>query len=48
MFFVRTQLEYDWRSPEYKFTRRQFRAFVRLIEEAELVANRGEKKEKKE
>lgn len=42
MFFIRTQQEHDWRSPEYKFTRRQFEAFTRLVEEAELVANREE------
>lgn len=35
MFFVRTQQEHDWRRPEYRFTRRQSRAFTRLIEEAE-------------
>ena len=35
MFFARTQRQHDWQSPRYKFTGRQFRAFVRLIEEAE-------------
>ncbi|KAB2568578.1 hypothetical protein DBV05_g12743 [Lasiodiplodia theobromae] len=45
MFFVRTQLKHDWRSPEYKFTHRQFKAFVRLIEEAELVVNGGDERE---
>ncbi|KAL1637753.1 hypothetical protein SLS56_000308 [Neofusicoccum ribis] len=51
MFFVRTQQqqqEHDWRSPEYRFTRRQFEAFTRLVEEAELVANQEEEEEEEE
>ena len=39
MFFVRTQAEHDWGSPEYQFTRRQFQAFQQLIEEAEREVN---------
>ena len=41
MFFVRTQAENDWESPEYQFTQQQTDAFRRLIEEAEQVV-RGE------
>ena len=42
MFFVRTQQEHDWRSPQYKFTRPQFRAFARLMEEAKRVVDEGQ------
>lgn len=45
MFFVRTQREHDWDSPEYKLTRGQLRAFVRLIEEAEKEVNGEESEE---
>lgn len=37
MFFIRTQREHDWNSPEYKFTRSQEEAFIRLMNEAERV-----------
>lgn len=35
MFFVRTQRQHEWKSPPYRFNRRQFDAFAKLIEEAE-------------
>ena len=41
MFFARTQREHDWRSPEYRFTRGQRRAWDELIKEARRVADGG-------
>ena len=42
MFFVRTQRQHEWKSPAYRFSRRQFAAFERLIEAAEeVVRNKG-------
>lgn len=35
MFFVRTMREHSWKSPKYRFNRRQFAAFEQLIEVAE-------------
>ena len=35
MFFVRTQCQHEWKSPPYRFSRRQFDAFERLIAAAE-------------
>ena len=35
MFFVRTQREHEWTSPQYRFTQYQATAFERLIREAE-------------
>lgn len=34
-FFIRTQQAHEWRSPPYKFTVRQGRAFRRMIREAD-------------
>lgn len=42
MLFVRTQLENDWRNPEYKLTRQQLKGLVRLMEEMELAANQDQ------
>lgn len=38
MFFVRTQRQHEWKSPPYRFNRRQFAAFEKLIAVAERVA----------
>ena len=38
MFFVRTQRQHEWKSPAYRFNRRQFAAFEKLIEAAEEAA----------
>ena len=35
MFFARTQRAHDWRSPTYRFTRRQQDAWDALVEQAE-------------
>ena len=35
MFFARTQREHAWKSPQYRFTRRQCEAWEALVEEAE-------------
>jgi hypothetical protein len=35
MFFARTQKEHTWRSPQYRFTRRQREAWEALVEQAE-------------
>lgn len=48
MFFVRTQKRHNWRSPPYKFTRAQFTAFSKLIEEVEMVITREESREEPE
>jgi hypothetical protein len=47
MFFVRTQREHTWKSPQYRFTRRQREAWEALIEQAERVAG-GEEEEREE
>ncbi|RYN60390.1 hypothetical protein AA0117_g13059 [Alternaria alternata] len=44
MFFARTQREHAWKSPQYRFTRRQREAWEALVKEAERVAE-GEAKE---
>jgi hypothetical protein len=38
MFFVRTQRQHEWKSPPYRFNRRQFAAFDKLIAAAERLA----------
>jgi superfamily II DNA helicase RecQ len=35
MFFARTQKEHTWKSPQYRFTRRQREAWEALVEQAE-------------
>jgi hypothetical protein len=45
MFFARTQKEHTWKSPGYKFTRRQREAWEALIWEAEATAARGAEEE---
>jgi hypothetical protein len=45
MFFARTQKEHAWKSPGYKFTRRQREAWEALIWEAEAAAARGAEEE---
>jgi hypothetical protein len=47
MFFARTQREHTWKSPQYRFTRRQREAWEALIEQAERVAG-GEEEEREE
>jgi RecQ family ATP-dependent DNA helicase len=47
MFFARTQREHAWKSPQYRFTRRQREAWEALVEEAERVAE-GEAEEEGE
>jgi hypothetical protein len=42
MFFARTQREHAWRSPKYRFTRRQREAWEALVEEAERSVEREE------
>lgn len=44
MFCVRTQLKHDWRSPEHG----RFKAFIRLVEKAELAANQEDQEEEDE
>lgn len=39
MFFVRTQKEHTWESPSYKFTKRQFMMFEKLIHQASYAVN---------
>ncbi|KAJ9634897.1 hypothetical protein H2199_008761 [Coniosporium tulheliwenetii] len=49
MFFARTQKEHDWRSPKYRFTRRQREAWEVLVKEAEQkVSQEAEEEEEKE
>ncbi|CAN9283890.1 unnamed protein product [Alternaria alternata] len=45
MFFARTQREHAWKSPAYRFTRRQREAWEALVEEAEKSAGRDEAEE---
>jgi hypothetical protein len=45
MFFAQTQKEHAWKSPGYKFTRRQREAWEALIWEAEAAAARGAEEE---
>ena len=45
MFFARTQKEHVWKSPGYKFTRRQQEAWEALIREAEAEAAGGAEEE---
>jgi hypothetical protein len=46
-FFARTQREHTWKSPQYRFTRRQREAWEALIEQAERVVG-GEEEETEE
>nr|GEZ17793.1 RecQ helicase L2 [Tanacetum cinerariifolium] len=48
MFFARTQREHTWKSPRYRFTRRQREAWEALVEEAERVAEGGADEEGEE
>jgi superfamily II DNA helicase RecQ len=48
MFFVRTQRQHEWKSPPYRFSRRQYAAFKRLIEAAEEVVQNGDGEEESE
>jgi hypothetical protein len=38
MFFARTQKEHGWKSPQYRFTRRQRKAWETLVREARRIA----------
>ncbi|KAL7778328.1 hypothetical protein CFE70_005007 [Pyrenophora teres f. teres 0-1] len=49
MFFARTQKEHGWKSPKYRFTRRQREAWEALVEEAEReVDGEGQEEEGQE
>jgi hypothetical protein len=48
MFFARTQREHAWKSPKYRFTRRQREAWEALVEEAERSAQGEEEQEEGE
>jgi hypothetical protein len=48
MFFARTQREHMWKSPKYRFTRRQREAWEALIEQAERVVGGEEEIEETE
>lgn len=48
MFFARTQREHAWKSPAYRFTRRQREAWEALVEAAEKSAGRDEAEEEGE
>ncbi|KAF2824584.1 hypothetical protein CC86DRAFT_258254, partial [Ophiobolus disseminans] len=45
MFFARTQKEHGWKSPQYRFKRRQHEAWEALVHEAERAAG-GEAEER--
>jgi hypothetical protein len=47
IFFARTQREHAWKSPKYRFTRRQREAWEALVEEAKRSA-RGEEEQEEE
>lgn len=47
MFFARTQREHTWKSPQYRFTRRQQEAWEALVEQAERSVE-GEQEEEEE
>ena len=47
IFFARTQRDHTWKSPQYRFTRRQRDAWEAFVEEAERVAG-GEAEEQEE
>jgi hypothetical protein len=47
MFFARTQRDHAWKSPKYRFTRRQRETWEALVEEAERSA-RGEEEQEEE
>ncbi|KAJ4405824.1 hypothetical protein N0V91_004933 [Didymella pomorum] len=48
MFFARTQQEHAWKSPAYRFTRRQREAWEALVEAVEKSAGRDEAEEEEE
>ncbi|CAN9334787.1 unnamed protein product [Alternaria alternata] len=48
MFFARTQREHAWKSPKYRFTRRQRKAWESLVEETKRIAGEEEEKEEEE
>jgi flagellar biosynthesis GTPase FlhF len=48
MFFARTQREHAWKSPKYRFTRRQREAWEALVEAAERSAEPEEEEEEEE
>jgi hypothetical protein len=48
IFFARTQREHAWKSPKYRFTRRQREAWEALVEEAERSARGEEEQEEGE
>jgi RecQ family ATP-dependent DNA helicase len=48
MFFARTQREHAWKSPKYRFTRRQREAWEALAEEAKRIAEGEEEGEEEE
>ncbi|MCJ1360886.1 MAG: hypothetical protein MMC33_010895, partial [Icmadophila ericetorum] len=48
MFITRTQKEHTWKSPEYELNQRQTRAWSRVVEEANLVAEEKERRAEEE
>jgi hypothetical protein len=48
IFFARTQREHAWKSPKYRFTRRQREAWEALVEEAKRSARGEEEQEEGE
>ncbi|KAG9193950.1 hypothetical protein G6011_03985 [Alternaria panax] len=48
MFFARTQREHAWKSPAYRFTRRQREAWEALVEEARSVRGEGDEEKEEE
>ena len=48
MFFARTQREHAWKSPKYRFTRRQREAWESLVEETKRIAGEEEEEEEEE
>jgi hypothetical protein len=48
IFFARTQREHSWKSPKYRFTRRQREAWEALVKEAERSAREEEEQEERE
>jgi predicted phage gp36 major capsid-like protein len=45
MFFARTQREHTWKSPKYRFTRRQRETWEAFVEEAERSVEQEEERD---
>ena len=48
MFFVRTQREHGWKSPPYRFNKRQSVAYAKMIAAAEVATESDNKSEGRE